>query len=333
MPPLSFRVQCNMILKLFAAFILASLAEAKDDFCPRICVFGGFEVPISNGCDSRETGVDSRYQCYDGISWKYGEAKMVTNKCITSVYFKGAFYAFEKQGNGAAVFDGNKWIPLKSFVERYYPGVAVYNDEIYVIGGDTAMVQSFNGASWTTRAPLPEPIRYHGCACTYKNKLYSLGGTTGGARGSVLPTRVDMYDGTSWLPASTELPVGMEYCSCTVYNDNLLVYGTHYTNNVGRETAVYSYDGEHWTNMDGSIYPFGYTGVNAWLGATLVTFRAPNSEAEKVYAIGGTSQAGGPHSRVISLTGTVWESEHAMKNPEFLAGVATCSGSDNSSWW
>jgi len=108
----------------------------------------------------------------------------------------------------------NSWVNMPvSVIGRKYAGMAVVNNEIFLIGGltetggDGTICQKYNIASqtWSIIAPLPEPVTFTKWTVTSDNNYVYLIGAGGGYTGFPIIDKVYYYNPSTntWLLEST----------------------------------------------------------------------------------------------------------------------------------
>jgi N-acetylneuraminic acid mutarotase len=156
--------------------------------------------------------------------------------------------------------------------------VATYENEIYVIGGETtqgvtATVEQYNPASdtWATLAPKPMPVA-DVSAAVIGGWIYVPGGLT--AAGAVTDV-LEAYDprGNRWEQRAS-LPVALSAYALVAFEGRLYLFGGW--DGHGYVASVYAYDPsrDQWTKQTPMPTARGYPGA-------AVT-------GDKIYVMGGT---------------------------------------------
>ncbi|MCE5228936.1 hypothetical protein LLG95_04990 [bacterium] len=107
------------------------------------------------------------------------------------------------------------WQPVAQPAAGWYPyyqqhGAAVYfNNSFWVIGGDTLIRRSSNGAAWEKAADgAPFGKRFGHCLLVFNNKLWLIGGA-GSNKFSDFQLKNDVWsssNGTSWTQVVANAP-------------------------------------------------------------------------------------------------------------------------------
>lgn len=129
-------------------------------------------------------------------------------------------------------------IGMNNFLFRYYPGVAVMNEKIYVIGGldnrwyPLRHCERFDPVknSWETIARMRSPRWSLGVA-VLKNKLYAIGGSHNVEQ---YANTVEVYDPVTdeWERAIAQLNYGRRCLGVAVVNDLIYVVGGRVANTI-----------------------------------------------------------------------------------------------------
>ena len=185
-------------------------------------------------------------------------------------------------------------------VATYDARSAVFSNRIYVMGGWTTNVFSFDGTNWTASAGLPA-ARGLGAAGVVGNKLYYTAGSDGANR----QTNTYCFDGTAWTQVAG-LPVAVQSTIGASYNGLFYVLGGY--NGAGGITNVFTFDGTNWTETAGmpvALYNHAATVYNG-----------------KLYVIGGYGS-----SAVYSYDGTSWSVGTSLPTALDVLGAASFNDS------
>ncbi len=140
---------------------------------------------------------------------------------------------------------------------RWYPGSALLNGKIYVIGGQdsTYPYQSLNTVEvydpaqniWETKAPM-NVDRWGLAVAVVNDKIYAIGGRTGSAsQGHSASDVVEEYDvQTNTWTSKAIMPTARGYCGCGVYHDTIFVFGGRLVSAVAAVEKYYPAD-DSWT--------------------------------------------------------------------------------------
>ena len=153
-------------------------------------------------------------------------------------------------------------------------GVAVYNNQIYTIGGTNGSilntVEIWDGTSWIrgTGDTLLPTARVSLGVAVYNNQIYAIGGFNG----SILNT-VEIWNGTSWIRGTgdTLLPTARLGLSLVTNNGKLYAIGGNFSTTYYKNVDVW--DGRIWESGTSLPIASGYIGVVVY--------------NNKIYAIGG----------------------------------------------
>lgn len=140
----------------------------------------------------------------------------------SKIYFVGGYKAPSVLSNDVDVYDTetNTWSQLPPMPNaRRGSAVALVNNKIYAIGGQTAAVDSYDLSTgeWTTETPLPA-IRHSAISITVGTKIYVFGGYTTAYQKDVL-----MYDteALSWT-TKTAMPSNLNH-NFAGYQDSVVI--------------------------------------------------------------------------------------------------------------
>jgi N-acetylneuraminic acid mutarotase len=172
---------------------------------------------------------------------------------------------------------------------RAYPGAAVVDGKIYVIGGRTESLSTHGfGANemydpatntWTAKAPMPSCRGLFGIA-VYQNKIYCIGGEyyNRGPPGTVTVGTVEVYDPqTDTWENKSSMPTARNRPQLSVVDGKIYALGGINTPNVNE---VYDPAADSWTtkaNVPSTNSQAIYTGVSAVINDQIYWF---NKEGE-----------------------------------------------------
>ncbi|MCP4312349.1 MAG: hypothetical protein GY790_13885 [Bacteroidetes bacterium] len=214
------------------------------------------------------------------------------------IWIMGAFtgeYPNEKPLDHIYIYDteADKWRmgdPIPSDRIRGSSGVAVYRENIYLIGGTTDLhdpdftdwVDRYDPKTgkWKKLADAPRN-RGHFHAGICNGKIYAAGGSnpsesSRGTTGEIIP-EVDVYDIGSgrWstLPEELNLPTPRASCATVTVMDHILVIGGESSRQEGSHRLVEAFDTERgvWEQWDSLEH--GRSGTQAFMcvGAVFIT--------------------------------------------------------------
>jgi N-acetylneuraminic acid mutarotase len=170
---------------------------------------------------------------------------------------------------------------------RWYPGTAVYDGKIYVIGGNTSattaplkVVEVYNPVTdaWETKTSMPSP-RAQVSACTYNGKIYVIGGSSGPSGWTPVPD-VDIYDpATDTWSKGTDMPGPRTELALVAVKDKIYAIGGIDGSSAGSKSVdIYDPAANSWSKgadmptargtmpaceIDGKIFVFGGSNGNA----------------------------------------------------------------------
>jgi N-acetylneuraminic acid mutarotase len=173
---------------------------------------------------------------------------------------------------------------------RWYPGTTVYDDKIYVIGGNTSsttaplnVVEVYNPTTdtWETKTPMPVP-RSQLSACTLDGKIYVIGGSSGPSSWTPVPN-VDVYDpaNDTWSEGADMPGPRAELGLVAVQDKIYAIGGIDGTSTASKSVDIYDPLSDTWSKgadmptargtmpaceLDGKIYVFGGSngGISGW---------------------------------------------------------------------
>jgi N-acetylneuraminic acid mutarotase len=170
---------------------------------------------------------------------------------------------------------------------RWFPGTAVYDGKIYVIGGNTSsstaplkVVEVYNPASdtWETKTSIPTR-RAQVSACTYNGKIYVIGGSSGPSNWTPVPDNY-IYDPASdtWSKGA-DMPSPRTELALVAVKDKIYAIGGIDGSSTGSKSVdIYDPAANSWSKgadmptargtmpacaLDGKIYVFGGSNGNA----------------------------------------------------------------------
>ena len=147
-------------------------------------VYNG-ELYVIGGICADVTSETNSVEKYNGTTVQTAGTLLTYRARHCSVVYRGKIYVIggrdENNGGGdvsgnfdsVEVYDGNSWIPgISMLTPRYNHTAVVYNDLIYVIGGNIAptKVDVFNGTTWTT---LPDDTNLPAGLVELKSAVYN----------------------------------------------------------------------------------------------------------------------------------------------------------------
>jgi len=188
---------------------------------------------------------------------------------------------------------------------------AVYNDELFVIGGNQSgvtrdSVYSYDGATWSTETSLPVASEGAGAA-VLGDYLYVMGGQYGG---STYRTNTYRYDGSTWT-AMAGLPAGRSALSAVTYSG--LIYAIGGRGSSGSATNVYAFDGTDWSEVAGLPEARTYAGAAVHEGA--------------IYFVGGMHTGENvAKTNVYRFDGSSWSEMAALPDARDGLAVAALPG-------
>jgi N-acetylneuraminic acid mutarotase len=173
---------------------------------------------------------------------------------------------------------------------RWFPGTAVCDGKIYVIGGNATsstaplnVVEVYNPATdkWETKTPMPVP-RSQLSACTVNGKIYVIGGSSGPTGWKPVPD-VAIYDPSNdtWS-TGTDMPSPRTELALVAAGDKIYaIGGIDGSSAASKSVDVYDPATNSWSKgadlitargtepacvLDGKIYVFGGSngGVSSW---------------------------------------------------------------------
>ena len=187
----------------------------------------------------------------DGISWTEVNAMDSLERAWhTAVTFNNKLWiigGFSFVGTGfiegindvRSTIDGINWVletPSASFSPRGGHSSVVFNNEMYVIGGNSdwggptshrtgSVYSSTNGVNWSSRGSIP--ARDEHASAVYDNKIWVIGGKSGGTLSG--EERNDVYyseDGSTWVLATDSANFAPRYGhKAFSHKGKLWVYG------------------------------------------------------------------------------------------------------------
>jgi N-acetylneuraminic acid mutarotase len=168
---------------------------------------------------------------------------------------------------------------------RWFPGTAVCDGKIYVIGGNSSattaslsVVEVYDPITdtWQVKTPMPTP-RSQVSACTVKGKIYAIGGSSGPSTGWTPVANVDIYDPAtdSWTKGA-DFPNARTEIGLVAVNDKIYAIG--------------GIDGKSAASKSVDIYD---PASNSWSkGADMITARGTMPACAldgKIYVFGGSN--------------------------------------------
>jgi len=146
-------------------------------------------------------------------------------------------------------------------------GAANVGEVIYIAGGidslarilDTVEAYDTGRNSWSTVAPLPQPL-YHVSLVSYKAKIYAIGGFEGLAQTPV--DSVYMLDPeTGFWEEKARLPHAVGGAAAIVRGDRIHVIGGRLGTGIADGYFIYDPEKDSWTNGEGLISPRAFHGA------------------------------------------------------------------------
>lgn len=211
-------------------------------------------------------------------------------------------YAFGVYGSGTPFtnvysFNGTSWteVPGLPTAKSSCVGGSL-NNVFYVVPVDGSSGYGFNGVSWSS-IPAAPYIGFRGGAATYSNKLYVVGGGTGGA--------VHCFDGAIWTTGPAT-PISFVGNGVAVLSNKLYtIAGRTLGGGFPPITNVYRLDGTNWTSVTGFPEP----------GITISSAGYSN----KIYSTAGDT------AEIYTFNGTTWSSSYSLPQPAYWRELAVFS--------
>jgi hypothetical protein len=231
------------------------LASTVTFFKGRLWIMGGSDLYTQNF--SNEI-----WSSKDGSTWeKAGNGAWPGRDSTTLVEFQGKLWLFgganhrdQKLGTDSFLNDvwssedGISWTQVTAaapWAPRSYPRIAIFNDEMYLLGGESHadVWKSSNGKDWTqltTEAPWGDGGRQAYGALAFGGGLWVFGGFVGDSKNGVN----DIWyseDGVTWERQTEHAPWTRRDPIAIVYKDKLWLYAGKYTGSKD------SWNGDLWT--------------------------------------------------------------------------------------
>jgi len=238
------------------------------------------KIVLSLGCMTFLTFLPFSHQCFAqvlsgcGMKMGVGRASFAATVLNGKIFVIGGYF---NSRTTAEVYDPNidKWSYLPDMKSpRTYETAQSYNGKVYVFGDRFgASVEVYDPAtdSWTFRKPLPSGTRFCAASALLNDKIYVIGGETGGP----IVNLVDVYDpATDEWGGEKELPEGVSGHGAVVLNGKIYVIGG-YTPSYSNKVWIFDPQTHLWTPgppLNTARYYFGATVLDG-----------------KIYVIGGGS--------------------------------------------
>ncbi|MDI9358798.1 MAG: kelch repeat-containing protein [Phycisphaerales bacterium] len=200
---------------------------------------------------------------------------------------------------------------------RYQPGIAVYNDSLYVVGGSNSngsnyfnSVEVFSTATgWRTATQTLNTPRAGFGLTVYNNSLYAVGGGTNST--SILSSVETFSPANGWQTAAQSLNKTISGLGLTLYKDTLFAIGGA-SDNFTILNSIETYTGGAWINSSASL-------ITARHGFGIATAN------NKIYVVGGSASAATnvPLNTVEVYNGTNWAYTQPMNTERAFLGLAT----------
>ena len=196
---------------------------------------------------------------------------------------------------------------------RFYPTSFVFNNKIYVVGGETNLVPldileeySPDTNSWTTKTPMPTS-RSMTAAHVVNGKIYVIGGM-GDFEGSVWPpiSKVEEYDAvTDTWAVKSDMPTARSALMSAVYNDKIYVI----SGITGPRTANWS--GEEYPKTD--VVEVYDTATDTWSTLSPIptarAFGCAGIIDGKIYVVSGELFSHGIKVEMYDIATDTWHSK------------------------
>ncbi len=161
---------------------------------------------------------------YHDRLWLFGGANHVAQDRSTDGFLNDVWVS----GDGLAwtqVTDAAQWTP------RDYPGVLVFNDTLYVAGGQgrTDVWSSSNGRDWIQlTAQTPWQPRHGAAQVVFDGKLWVFGGFTGQSTNALNDVWYSS-DGVTWSRQAEHAPWAPRLPVAIVFQDKIWIYSGKHT--------------------------------------------------------------------------------------------------------
>ncbi|WP_396591135.1 hypothetical protein [Allomuricauda sp. R78024] len=189
-----------------------------------------------------------------------------------------------------------------AFLGRQYHSTVVFDDKIWMIGGQlnggesevNSVWSSTDGATWTAENPVGESFskRYGHTSVVFDNKIWVIGGFEYGSS----TYKNDVWytsDGVNWIEASAETSFLGRFTHTTlVFNNKMWVIG-------GRDLQRMN---DVWSSID------GITWIEETANALFIERSSHSSVVfdDKMWVIGGVSMEGWKNDAWYSSDGVTW---------------------------
>ena len=178
-------------------------------------------------------------------------------------------------------WDGSTWQNVSELPYKIQWGrVVVYNNEIHILGGNSADHYKWNGSKWVSVSTLPYNFSKGG-AVIYNNEIHILGGENNSSKHY-------KWNGSSWTSVSN--PPNFYGGNCLAYNNEIHIFGDYlYSNN------HYKWNGTSWISDISCPYGNSY-------GTGFIL------KEDNIYMFGndGNSQYNNTLRKCYVYNGTVW---------------------------
>ncbi len=226
--------------------------HAKSDWGERIyhsIVYFQGKLWLFGGLDYQSrTLLDDIWSSPDGVTWtKLGTAAWTPRGAHTVVVYHDQLWLFGGTDHVAPDFsmdgllhdvwvskDGVAWTQVTdraAWSPRAYPGVIVFDDQLYVVGGQgqADVWRTSNGTEWTRQtAQAPWGARYGYAQVVFDGKLWVLGGYIDRSTNA----QNDIWfssDGASWTRQADHAPWAPRLPVTIVFQDKIWIYSGKHT--------------------------------------------------------------------------------------------------------
>lgn len=233
-------------LKDFDEKILSSTYATTEDLNDKI------SEPATEGTEGQVLTTDGNGNRVwaDAGGGSTGDGMLVDgSNAASSVTFANSALTIGSRGSSFDWGKVSKWTKLtKEFntpYEFFYGSAVVYNDKIYIIGGQGGATNFYSwddiNYEWILESTLPYGFSYN-AAVVYNDEIHLLGFSN--ASSDSYRKRHYSWNGTRWKSYSV-LPYVPDYCTAVVYNDEIHILGGYYAN-----TNHYSWNSttDKWTS-------------------------------------------------------------------------------------
>lgn len=218
-------------------------------------------------------------------------------------------------------WDGTSWteVSVLPYDNYYDAGVAVYNDEIHILGGvgNGTKHQKWDGATWSEVSVAPCDVK-SASVVVYNNAIHIIGGS------SPNTYKHHKWDGNSWIELVAP-PTGVVLSPTVVFNESIHVLGSNITE-FATTHCIYS-DENGWSkNGVTESIPMQIAGINhddypegvgKWEGLGELPYNFYNGASivlnDEIHIIGGTTWSYNKHYKYDKNT-LKWVSVSTLPN-------------------